>query len=145
MYTLYHIPKRKEWGCTTNLEYRLKKLDYQMLDVDRIITVGNINKAADMEAQLNIEYGYGWNTSQDYRRVTRMGLIGGKLGALKRIGGKCFTPLVAVLVYDKNNKFVGEYKSVKEAGEMLDISSCGISNVLNNKRKSIYGYKIKYK
>ena len=85
MYYIYHIPKRKEWGCTTNLEKRLKKLGYQISDVDRIITVGNINNAADMEAQLNIEYGYGWNTSQDYRRVIKMGLSGAKIGGDKSV------------------------------------------------------------
>ena len=83
MYTLYHIPNRKEWGCTTDLDRRLSKLNYSHNDLDRVITVGNIDKAADMEKQLNLEYGYGWNESQDYRRVTKMGLNGSKKGGNK--------------------------------------------------------------
>ena len=85
MYYIYHIPKRKEWGFTTNLEKRLEKLNYTYNDLDRVISVGNIDKAADMEAQLNIEYGYGWNTSQDYRRVTKMGLKGAKIGGDRNV------------------------------------------------------------
>ena len=77
MYHLYHIPDRKEWGCTKYLENRIKKLGYQMSNVDRIITVSNIDKAADMEKELNLEYGYGWNKSQDYRRIKKMATLGG--------------------------------------------------------------------
>ena len=145
MYTLYHIPNRKEWGCTTNLEKRLKRLNYTSNDLDRVITVSNIDKAASMEKQLNLEYGYGWNESQDYRRVTKMGLVGSKIGASKRLGGPRYTPPVAVIVYDVNNKLLGEFKSVKDAAKYLNVSACGISNVLKNKRKAIRGYKIKYK
>ena len=85
MYYIYHIPKRKEWGCTTNLEKRLERLNYSYSDLDRVITVGNIDKAAEMEAQLNIQYGYGWNASQDYRRVTKMGLSGAKIGGDRNV------------------------------------------------------------
>jgi hypothetical protein len=73
MYYVYHIPKRQEWGCTNNLEHRLKQLKYTILDVDRVITVGNMNKAADMEKELNLEYGYKWSDANDYRHVTRIG------------------------------------------------------------------------
>ena len=79
MYYIYHIPKRKEWGCTKFLEQRIKRLGYLMCDVDRIILVSNENKASDMERDLNIEYGYGWNSSKDYRRVNKMASLGGKI------------------------------------------------------------------
>jgi hypothetical protein len=85
MYYIYHIPNRKEWGCTTNLEKRLERLNYTYSDLNRVIIVGDIDKAAQMEAELNIEYGYGWNTSQDYRRVTKMGLKGAKIGGDKNV------------------------------------------------------------
>ena len=78
MFTLYHIAQRKEWGCTNDLDRRLDELNYSYEDLDRIITCGNIDIAADMERDLNIEYGYGWNTSQDYRRVLCMAINGGK-------------------------------------------------------------------
>ena len=70
-YYLYHIPQRKEWGCTTNLKRRLRHLKYKIEDVDRVITCGNVDMAADMERDLNIEYGYGWNPSQDYRVIIK--------------------------------------------------------------------------
>lgn len=85
MFTLYHIPKRKEWGCTKNISRRLEKLGYTILDVDKIIEIDNIDKASEMERELNLEYGYGWNESQDYRRVTKMGLIGAKIGGNKNV------------------------------------------------------------
>ncbi len=72
MYYLYHIPKRKEWGCTKYLDKWIKTLGYTISGVDRIITAGNINKAANMEKQLNIEYGYGWSERHDYRVVCKM-------------------------------------------------------------------------
>ena len=80
MYTLYHIPARKEWGCTKELNRRLKRLGYTMDDVVETIEVSGFNRAAELEKKLNIQYGYGWNDSQDYRRVTKMGLNGAKKG-----------------------------------------------------------------
>jgi hypothetical protein len=146
MYTLYHIPNRKEWGCTNNLNGRLQKLGYSILDVDKIIEVNDIDGAAEMEKQLNLEYGYGWNESQDYRRVTKMGLKGAIIGSKIRIGGKCFTPLKPVLVYDaKTNIFLGEYKSQKEASVKLNIPTSNITDVVKGRRKTVKGYKIKYK
>jgi hypothetical protein len=85
MYKIYHITKRKEWGCTKNIDRRLQKLGYTILDVDKIIEINNIDEAAEMERQLNLEYGYGWNESQDYRRVTKMGLSGAKMGGDKNV------------------------------------------------------------
>ena len=72
MYYLYHIPKRKEWGCTKHLNKRIRNLGYEFSDIDRIITCGNIDMAADMERDLNIEYNYGWSERHDYRVVTKM-------------------------------------------------------------------------
>ena len=72
MYYLYHIPKRKEWGCTKHLKKRIRNLGYQFSDIDRIITCGNEDMAADMERDLNIEYNYGWNERHDYRVVSKM-------------------------------------------------------------------------
>ena len=70
MYSLYHI-KGVKWGCTKNLEKRLKNQGYSISDLDRLITVGNIDKAADMEKQLNLEYGYKWDDTQDYRIISK--------------------------------------------------------------------------
>lgn len=73
MYYIYHIPKRQQWGCTDNLERRIKDLQkrkgYTINDVTQIITFTDLDKAADTERELNIKYGYGWNKSRDYRVV----------------------------------------------------------------------------
>ena len=72
MYTLYHIPGKK-WGCTIQkLSRRLWEQGYTINDIDRVITVGNIDKAAEMEKQLNLEYGYSWKASEDYRNITKI-------------------------------------------------------------------------
>ena len=73
MYYIYHITKRKEWGCTTNLNKRLNQLGYIENDLDRLIIVGNIQKASEMEKELNLEYGYGWSERHDYRIITKLG------------------------------------------------------------------------
>ena len=70
MYYLYHI-KGVKWGCTKNLEQRLKKQGYSITDCSNIITIGNIDKASDMERELNLQYGYKWIESQDYRIITK--------------------------------------------------------------------------
>jgi hypothetical protein len=72
MYYLYHI-KDVKWGCTKNLESRLKKQGYTMMDCDRVITVSGLDKAADMEKELNISHGYPWNDSVDYRVIIKAG------------------------------------------------------------------------
>jgi len=67
MYYIYHIPKRKEWGCSKFLEKRVTNLGYKLSDVDNVIICKDINEAADLEKEKNLEYGYGWNSSRDYR------------------------------------------------------------------------------
>jgi hypothetical protein len=72
MYTLYHIPKRKEWGCTKNLKRRVKSIGYELSDVVETIEILDKNIAADTEKELNIRDGYGWSERHDYRVVTKM-------------------------------------------------------------------------
>ena len=57
MFYLYHI-KGKKWGCTEDLEFRLKQQKFTIEDCANIITVGNLTKADQMEYDLNIEYSY---------------------------------------------------------------------------------------
>jgi hypothetical protein len=80
MFTLYHIPDRKEWGCTKDLKARLIKLGYTSNDVCETLQVVDKDEAANLEKELNIMYGYGWNSSKDYKRVTNMGINGAKKG-----------------------------------------------------------------
>jgi hypothetical protein len=76
MFYLYHI-KGIKWGCTKNLQQRLKRQGYTISDLADLITIDNVNKAADMEKELNIKDGYGWNTSQDYRVLNKICKAGG--------------------------------------------------------------------
>jgi hypothetical protein len=85
MFYVYHIPKRKQWGCTANLERRLKALynrrGYTINDVTQILTFTDIDEAADTEKELNLKYGYGWNPSRDYRVALEKSYKGGKKAA----------------------------------------------------------------
>jgi len=147
MYYIYHIPKRKEWGCTKFLEKRVKKLGYTISDIDRVILVSDIDKAADMERDLNIEYGYGWHEYCDYRHLIKIGNInasrngghrGGKIGGVK--GTK------AIIAYCKKNKSViKEFNSITEACKELNVNLGCVANILKGKRKSAKGYYFEYK
>jgi len=86
MYYVYHIPKRKQWGCTQNLHKRIKRLHYRkgytINDVEQVITFTDIDQAADAERDLNLKYGYGWNKSRDYRVVITKAKAGGDAAAI---------------------------------------------------------------
>ena len=68
MYYIYHIPGVKV-GCTKNYPERPKSQSniYELLE-----THTNINIANKREMELSIEYGYGWNPSHSYIRMTKL-------------------------------------------------------------------------
>lgn len=71
MFTLYHI-QGKKWGMTRQqLKRRLWQQNLKINDVADVITFDNLEVAADMERELNIRDGYGWNESRDYRNITK--------------------------------------------------------------------------
>ena len=71
MFTLYHI-EGKKWGMTgQKLERRLWQQNLKIDNVSNVITCGNLDMAADMERDLNIRDGYGWNESRDYRNIIK--------------------------------------------------------------------------
>lgn len=90
MFYLYHI-KGKKWGCTKNLNQRLKRQGYSISDCANIITVGNIDLAEKMERELNVEYGYK-NQSYSYINALKNAPKGGNktasLGKMSKIGKK---------------------------------------------------------
>lgn len=51
----------------------------------------------------------------------------------------------AILAYDLDGQFIGEYDSAKDAENSLQISASSICNVLKGKRKQSKGYIFKYK
>ena len=85
MYTLYHIPKRKEWGCTKNLNKRVKDLGYTIEDVKETIKAYDLDIAANMEQDLNIRDGYGWNSSRDYRLMVVRGKKANETQSIKKL------------------------------------------------------------
>lgn len=88
MYHLYHI-KGIKWGCTKNINQRLRRQGYTISDLDRLILVGNIQLADTLEKELNKEYGYK-NKSQSYINACKHAVIGGNktasLGKMSKIG-----------------------------------------------------------
>lgn len=137
MFTLYHIPKRKEWGCTNNLINRLKTLSYNIQDVSDVIIESDINKAADLERKLNIEYGYGWNSSRDYRIITAKGLKGtnSKKAAITRKKNhiKSRIPIIAENIITNEIKY---FNSLIEASKELNVFYTHISEILRGRRYS---------
>jgi hypothetical protein len=149
MHKLYHI-KGKKWGCSIELEDRLSKQGYTLKDVCEIIEILDVNKAADMERELNIRDGYGWNSSQDYRIITKACTLGGKVaGKLAKESGQlqqalarsCEVRKIPVRVKDKLGNIIGEYQSQIEASKELKVSKGNITSVISGKRKSAGGYK----
>ena len=171
MYKLYHI-KGVKWGCSNQLERRLSAQNYTINDVCEIIEINDLDKASDMERELNIKDGYGWNKSKDYRRVKTMVDKSKGLGAKVQIENKIGifgyskeerlklstkaniirakisaekrkTPIDAFNY--KTGKFIKSFNSQKEASEFFNISRSALNLVLNNKRNHTGGYKFIYK
>lgn len=67
MYYIYHIEGIKI-GCTKDLKRRMKDQNFKSYEI--LESYDDINIAAERERELSIQYGYGWNQSQDYRRIT---------------------------------------------------------------------------
>lgn len=171
MYTLYHI-KGIKWGCSNQLEKRLSAQNYTINDVCELIEIDNIDKASDMERELNIRDGYGWNKSKDYRRVKTMVDKSKGKGANTQIKNK-----IGIFGYSKDDrlklstkaniirakisaekrktpidafnymsgKFIKSFDSQKEACEFFNINRSSLNLVLNNKRNHTGGYTFKYK
>lgn len=65
IFYLYHI-KGKKWGCTLQLEKRLKKQGYTIEDTEEIKEVIGVEVADRLEKFLNEKEGYSYNHTQSY-------------------------------------------------------------------------------
>ena len=65
---------------TNDLQRRLEQQNYT--SADEVIEEVDLDKAADLEKELNLKYGYPWNDSQDYRIVSKL-----------RVGMGCNIPI----------------------------------------------------
>jgi len=70
---LYHI-KGKKWGCSMDVEKRLKNQGFSKDDTEEIKEVVCIEDADKLEKELNLSHGYDWNDAQSYLRVLHMTL-----------------------------------------------------------------------
>jgi hypothetical protein len=156
MYYLYHI-KEIKWGCTNNLERRLKEQSYTIENLDRLILVGNINKANKMEKELNLEYGYKWNNSLEYKRVCSMASKGGYVTSkkypniIKITGSKNgktnsiksrYKLQKPVLQFDLNNNFIKEWPGVNLIKHEINIC---VSKCVRGLKNTAGGYIWKFK
>ena len=56
---------------SVDLKNRLRQQGYTIDDVCEVIVEFDLDKAADLEKELNLKYGYPWNDSQDYRVIVK--------------------------------------------------------------------------
>jgi hypothetical protein len=166
-YYLYHI-KGIKWGCTKrSVKRRVWEQGYTLDDVCKIVEQSDIDIASDLEKEWNIRDGYSWDDSQDYRRVINMARNnltfesrskGGKTaGANKvksglwdiiskngrKIGSKnsCEKQKIKCIAYNKlTNKFIGEYDSITDAANSLNLWRRNVASVIKGKLKSTGGY-----
>jgi hypothetical protein len=68
-YTIYHIPGIKI-GCSKRIENRIKEQKFNEYEILEVHT--DINIASIREKELNLQYGYEWIDTQDYRESARL-------------------------------------------------------------------------
>ena len=163
MHYIYHIPERKEWGCTNNLKRRLCQLKYKMEQVDRVITCGNVDMASELEKNMNLQYGYQWNDSRYYSRVLKMhstenrikgGSIGGKIGGIKagqiaKSTGQIYelskNSSKRIIAINLSDNSITQYESIHSASKNITGASASkICLVCKGKRKTHMNYKFEY-
>ena len=76
---LYHI-KGKKWGCTLDLETRLKRQGYTKDDTEEVKEVIGIEVADKLEEFLNKKEGYSYNHTQSYINALYKRHLGSKKG-----------------------------------------------------------------
>jgi hypothetical protein len=118
MYTIYHIPKRKEWGCTKNLNKRVKDLGYTISDVKETIVLNDLDLAANMERDLNIKYGYGWNSSRDYRLMVKRAIKSNVTQSIKKLKSSSIQGKIT----GNKNVETGHLKSIAKLGGIATAS-----------------------
>lgn len=157
MYYLYHIEHVK-WGCSKELPNRLKAQGYTLDDVCEIVKEKDLDKAADMERDFNIRDGYGWNESQDYRKIllrrigtkhseeTKQKMRLARLGKLSNHSGIKHSEKTKQKLREINGRriLVNDliFNSQAEAAEYIGVTKSSISTALKL-NKSCKGYNIK--
>jgi hypothetical protein len=169
MYYLYHI-KGIKWGCTKrSVKRRVWEQGYTINDVVEIIEISDKNKASDMEDDFNIKYGYKRDPNKynerDYSAMAKLSPLtnkqrskGGKTAGLnkvksglwkeisckgRKIGNQisCEKQKVKCLAYNKKtHQLVGEFNSISEAANSLNLWRRNVAAVLKGRLKSTGNY-----
>lgn len=156
MYYLYHINGVK-WGCSKELPNRLKRQGYTLDDVCEIVEQSDIDIASELEKEWNIRDGYGWNDSQEYRRVSKMASAGG-VATGKTTQWKKWQSAGVIVAKQKKikavecyeyitGKYINTYESATEASRQLNIARGCICGCLykRNGTKQTHGYTFQFK
>jgi hypothetical protein len=138
--------------------------------VCEVIEIDDVDIASDMERELNIRDGYGWNKSKDYRRVltlvdkakglgakvqieNKIGMFGYSIEERQKLnasiahkGGNVtkerYSKPIDMFDY-KTGKYICSFNSKSEASKELKLSNIG--SVLKGTRNHSGGYCFKYK
>lgn len=96
---------------------------------------GNIVQA--LKHKIITAYGYIWLYEDEQNNLTEI---------VEKIKGRNLSHIKSIEQYDLNGNLIATYNSIKEAINKLNLKSgTNISNVLNKRSKSAYGFYWKYK
>jgi len=133
-YTIYHIPGIKI-GCSKRIENRIKEQkfnEYEILEVHN-----DINIASEREKELNLQYGYEWIDTQDYRVLDKI-----RDSSIRASKLKLSKPFYSKSLIDGKVK---EHLSVRECSVELCIRHKSIHRVLKGLRNYTKDYTFYYK
>ena len=138
MFYIYHIIGKKI-GCSTNPNRRVKlqkETEFEILEIH-----SDIDVASKREIELQIQYGYNVD-SVPYSHSYKVGKVGWKIGF--DASHKNNSKPVKVFSY-ATKKLIGEYPSLWNACEVLNIHQGNATSTIKGKRNHTAGYYFEYK
>lgn len=133
-YTIYHIPGIKI-GCSKRIENRIKEQKFNEYEILEVHT--DINIASVREKELNKQYGYEWDNTQDYRVLDKI-----RDSSIRASKLKLSKPFYSKSLIDGKIK---EHISVRECSIELGIRHKSIHRVLKGLRNYTKDYIFYYK
>jgi hypothetical protein len=169
MYQLYHI-KGVKWGMTARtVKRRVWEQGYTLDDVCEIVEESNIDIASELEDEWNIRDGYKRDPNKynerNYSEIAKLAQLtneqrskGGKTAGSNKVksglwdtiskkgrmlGNKisCEKQKIKCFAYNKKtHQFIGEFNSISDAANTLNLWRRNVAAVLKGKLKSTGGY-----
>jgi len=133
-YIIYHI-KGIKIGCSKRIEKRIKEQKFNEYEILEVHT--DINIASEREKELNLQYGYEWDDTQDYRVLDRI-----RDSSVKQSKLKLSKPFYSKSLIDGSIK---EHLSLRECSVELGIRHKSIQRVLKGLRNYTKNYIFYYK